>query len=117
MPALTKTHHTEVIIESQTFLIPKSKTLGLINQLKRYRVKESVSSDEVLGGIYKKHGKAGTLLQGLRYRENLTQAELAKLIKVTQGDLSKMEHGKRPVGKEVAKRLAAIFKSDYRLFL
>lgn len=117
MPTLTKTHHTEVKINSQTYLIPKSKTLDLIKQIKRYRVKDTVSANEVLKDLYKKQGKSGTLIQGLRYRENLSQAELAKAIRVTQGDLSKMENGKRPVGKEIAKRLAALFKSDYRLFL
>jgi len=28
-----------------------------------------------------------------------------------------MEHGKRPIGKEMAKRLAKILKVNYRVFL
>ena len=112
-----KTHHTEVRIDSQTFHIPKSKTLALINQIKRYEVKDSVAPDEVFRELHERHSKPGAMIQGLRYRENMTQAKLASLIHVTQGDLSKMEHGKRPVGKEIAKRLAKVFKTNYRIFL
>ncbi len=117
MRALTKMHHTEVRIDSQVFHIPKSKVLGLVKEIKKYEVKDSLSPEEVFKPLHDQHGKAGVRIQGLRYRENMTQAKLAKLIRVTQGDLSKMENGRRTVGKEIAKRLAKVFKSDYRMFL
>jgi transcriptional regulator with XRE-family HTH domain len=47
----------------------------------------------------------------------LLQAEMAKKINVTQADLSKMESGKRPIGKVIAKRIAKIFGVNYRYFL
>lgn len=56
-------------------------------------------------------------LRGLRRREGLTQVEMGKLLRIPQGNLSQMEHGKRPIGKQIAKRLAELFKTDYRLFL
>lgn len=56
-------------------------------------------------------------LRGLRRREGLTQVQMGDLIKIPQGNLSQMEHGKRPIGKKIAKRLAELFKTDYRLFL
>ncbi len=56
-------------------------------------------------------------LSGLRHRESLTQVEFGEKIGVEQTNISKMEHGKRPVGKTLAKRIAKIFHTDYHLFL
>lgn len=56
-------------------------------------------------------------LKGMRNREGWTQAELGEKIGVSQANLSKMESGKRPIGKTVARRLAEIFETDYRIFL
>jgi DNA-binding XRE family transcriptional regulator len=56
-------------------------------------------------------------LAGLRYRENLTQKELGEKIDVKQSNISLMERGLRPIGKNIAQRLAKVFNTDYRLFL
>ena len=56
-------------------------------------------------------------LRGFRNREGLTQADLSEIIGTPQTNISKMELGKRPIGKNLAKRLAELFKTDYRLFL
>ena len=56
-------------------------------------------------------------LRGARKREALTQKELARLVGVSQTHISEMEHGKRPIGKEMAKRLAKALKVNYRVFL
>ena len=56
-------------------------------------------------------------LRGARKREGLTQKQLAQLLGISQTHISEMEHGKRPIGKEMAKRLAAVLRVDYRLFL
>jgi ribosome-binding protein aMBF1 (putative translation factor) len=56
-------------------------------------------------------------LRGARKREGLTQKELARLLGVSQTHISEMEHGKRPIGKDMAKRLARVLKVDYRVFL
>ena len=56
-------------------------------------------------------------LRGARKREALTQKELARLVGVNQTHISEMEHGKRPIGKDMAKRLAKILKIKYRVFL
>ncbi|MGE3954283.1 MAG: helix-turn-helix domain-containing protein [Parachlamydiales bacterium] len=61
--------------------------------------------------------EAGATLKGLRTREGWTQADLASRLGVNQSNVSKMERGVRPIGKEMAKRLATLFKTDYRLFL
>ena len=56
-------------------------------------------------------------LRGARKRENLTQQALAQLVRVNQTHISEMENRKRPIGKEMAKRLAAVLNVDYRIFL
>lgn len=60
---------------------------------------------------------ASVALRGARNRENLTQRELARQLKISQTHISEMEHGKRPIGKDMAKRLAGILHVDYRVFL
>lgn len=61
--------------------------------------------------------EAGLLLRGARYKAELTQKALADQIHVKTHHISEMEHGKRPIGKTMAKRLAGVFKMDYRIFL
>lgn len=54
------------------------------------------------------------------YRENagLTQTALGQRMGgVPRQHISNMENGKRPIGKENAKRLAAALHTDYRVFL
>lgn len=57
------------------------------------------------------------LLSGLRNREGLTQSQLGEMIGVAQYHISRMERGRRAIGKALAKKLAALFKTDYRIFL
>ena len=77
---------------------------------------ESQLSD-VFSDINEKYGNHAALLRGLRIRENLSQAAFAEKLDITQPELSKMETGKRPIGRQMAKRLESVFKTDYRLFL
>lgn len=56
-------------------------------------------------------------LRGARKRENLTQQALAKLVGINQTHISEMENRKRPIGKEMARRLAVVLGVDYRVFL
>ncbi len=54
------------------------------------------------------------------YRENagLTQTALGQRMGgVPRQHISNMENGRRPIGKENAKRLAAALHTDYRVFL
>jgi DNA-binding XRE family transcriptional regulator len=56
-------------------------------------------------------------MRGARAREGLTQKELAKLTSIPQGQISRMENGKLPIGKQRARRLAEVLDVDYRVFL
>lgn len=61
--------------------------------------------------------EAGIMLRGSRYKNQMTQKQLAESLGISQHHISEMEHGKRPIGKEMARRLAAILNIDYRVFL
>ncbi len=65
----------------------------------------------------KKYSEGGLMLRGCRHKEEMTQKELAEVLDISQHHISEMENGKRPIGKQMAKRLAAFFKTDYRIFL
>lgn len=126
MRALTKKQITNKIQISvgqkhpRLFVVPKDKAQGVVQLLKEYEIKskeETVPSDFVFKELYEKYGKGGVVLQGLRENAGLTQVELAEAIGIRQTDVSQMEHGKRPIGKAMAARLAKVLKTDYRVFL
>ena len=61
--------------------------------------------------------RPGRMLRAARTREDVTQMQLARLTGIPQRHLSEMEHGKRTIGKERAKKLAEALKVDYHVFL
>jgi DNA-binding XRE family transcriptional regulator len=73
---------------------------------------ETVSLEELFPDL-----NPGSAIRGLRYREELTQAQLADKIGVKRHHISEMENDKRPIGKEMAKRLAKALNTDYKVFL
>jgi len=131
MQARTKKRPTEagaeVVVKqgrsSWRFKIPKSTLDQVVKYLARVDRGEAaadpgtVPADEVFSGLHAKYGKPGTVLRGFRARDGLTQVALASRLGVPQGDVSAMENGRRPIGKAMAKRLAEVFKVDYRVFL
>lgn len=91
-----------------------------VGVIEKYRIKEDkthLSIEDVFGDLIEEQGEPGLLLKGLRHRESLSQLELAKILNISQTNLSAMENGRRVIGKELAKRIAQEFKIDYRLFL
>lgn len=60
----------------------------------------------------------GKVLKTYRNRENLTQEELGHRIgDVPRQHISGMELGRRPIGREMARRLAEVLRCDYRVLL
>jgi DNA-binding XRE family transcriptional regulator len=60
----------------------------------------------------------GKMLKTYRTRKNLTQEELGRQIGgVPRQHISGMEKGTRPIGREMAKRLAEVLRFDYRKIL
>lgn len=76
-----------------------------------------MSADEMIRTICEDIPEWAVALRGLRIREHLTQSALGQLLGIAQTNISKMETGKRSIGKKIAKRLASLFKTDYRIFL
>ena len=73
---------------------------------------ESLPLEQIFPGLLQ-----GNAIRGLRLREGLTQEQLARLLGVKRTNLSEMENGKRPIGKNMAKRLAQVLKTGYKVFL
>lgn len=66
---------------------------------------------------YSEEQLIGKALAGARYREGLTQIQLSELTGIPQRHISEMENGKRPIGKEMAKRLGKALNISYKVFL
>ena len=76
-----------------------------------------MSADEAIKKICGCLPEWAVALKGLRYREGLTQTALGEILGIEQTNISKMEQGKRPIGKSISKRIAKAFNLDYRIFL
>lgn len=59
----------------------------------------------------------GDRLNTERFKRSLTQNALSDLTGISQHHISEMENGKRPIGRETARKFANVFKTDYRFFL
>lgn len=125
MSERTKMHHTNcqndrgilyVTYDQKIYAIPKMIAEQYVVHEASSR-RDSVPASLVFAALEKKLTRAGMLLKGLRTKEALTQKEFAKKINVTQSNLSHMENGRRPIGKNIAKRIEHIFGVDYRYFL
>jgi len=57
------------------------------------------------------------VLRGLRGKEELTQAEFAERIGISQHHVSEMETGRRSITMDMAKRIGKVFNVSYKVFL
>lgn len=74
-------------------------------------VERSVAAEEVCDF------SPSNCLKGARYKENMTQAELAARTGISRRHISEMENNKRPIGKGTAKKLAEALNISYKVFL
>ncbi len=101
------------------YLVPKETAIAvemLLNQLDE-SPEGSVPATELFPDLGDPAKTPGIALRGVRLRHELTQKEMAQKIGVSQGDLSKMEKGERPIGKKLAMRIGKALGIDYRRFL
>lgn len=128
MPGLAKklpTDGIEILIRtnrrSRLFVVSKDTAEGIAQVLKEHEVPEteagSVPAEAVFPDLADMRKRPVVALRGARHKEGLSQVALAKKLGISQADLSKMENGKRPIGKKMAKRLADVLSIDYRVFL
>lgn len=123
----TKKHHISAHSHGSKLIITHLHTIYaipkkiaekyVVENIKKKKMKKSISLKTIFDNLDKKYTKAGALLKGLRLREKLSQVEFAKKINITQANLSNMENGRRPIGKIIAKRIEKIFGTNYRYFL
>lgn len=81
--------------------------------LDKYGESESIPWEDLAKDRLAKYGKVGIVLRGARYREGLSQKELASRTGISQNNISKIENGKRAIGEKVAKKLAKALKIDF----
>jgi DNA-binding XRE family transcriptional regulator len=124
MQALTKKRPTEKQVEVRFRGTPENviKLRRMAQTLKvkditewELEEKDFYTIDEVFPEMAWNSG--GVSIRGGRGKEGLTQKQLAELTGIAQHHISEMENGKRPIGKETAKKLAAALNVDYRVFL
>ena len=127
MSAHTKTRHTKENSFEVVLIFPGKKSrhsfvpiesAGLFEEiLNKYEESDSVDWEVVAKESIAKHKKAGMVLRGARYRESMSQKDLANLSGVSQDNISRIENGKRGVGEKLAKKLAKPLKINYLLLL
>src|SRR3972149_4178672 len=117
MPGLTKSHPTKNIEirfigppEKKEQAIERLKPLGFIDASEEY-----VSWRELFSE-YSDEEMPGSCLRGARYKEDITQQQLADMIGIPQRHVSMMENPNRPIGKEISKRLGKALNISYKVF-
>ena len=118
MPVHMKKPHTKATANIAWNGVRYAVPLKVIEKYKVPNQNNEIKTiNDVFGDLIKKYGEPGVLLKGLRHKEGLSQVEFAKIIDVTQTNLSAMENERRAIGKDIAKRIMKHFGVDYRLFL
>lgn len=120
MLAHTKKRHTEKGLVPLKVMVHPSNVSRVLSYVKTIEAdQESVSRPwrEVIQELRPNEPISAGILRGARDKAELTQIRLSEITGIPQRHLSEMERGKRPIGKETAKKLAAALNVDYRVFL
>jgi hypothetical protein len=97
-------------------IVNMAKAIGSLKSLGFVDTSDSVPWREAYRE-YSERELIGKALAGARYREGLTQIQLSEMTGIPQRNISEMETGKRPIGKEMAKRLGKVLNISYKVFL
>lgn len=89
----------------------------LIEAMEPEKETETITHEEFFTKYFPGESNGSVSLRGARGKENMSQVRLAELTGIPQRHISEMEHGKRVIGKETARKLAKALKVDYRTFL
>jgi DNA-binding XRE family transcriptional regulator len=88
-----------------------------ITSIEAEKQSESRPWREVFNELRPDDNIPSAILRGSRVKEELTQVQLSEMTGIPRRHISEMEHGKRPIGKETARKLAKALNCDYRVFL
>lgn len=119
----TKTLHTEIKIKEgnryRLYKVPGPVAKRIVSSLSRYKEEEKAIPwrDALKEDIEAGGGNSTYFIRGAREAAGMTQTELAEELGIQRTNLSNIERGKRPVGKDLARKFGKIFKVDYRVFL
>ena len=115
----TKKHPTEKLVTLRLRVHPAN-----VERIRRFATSIEAEMEgearpwrEVLAELRPDDTVPAAVLRGSRVKENLTQAQLSERTGIPRRHISEMEHGKRPIGKETARKLAQALECDYRVFL
>ncbi|MCM0607017.1 MAG: helix-turn-helix domain-containing protein [Xanthomonadaceae bacterium] len=121
MSVAVKTRLIEVAIKSGTkrklFLVTQEKADAIETLLQSVPDDELVDMTDVFPDLKDPEKLPSITFRGIRAKTGLTQAEVAERLGITQAEVSKIEGGKRSIGKALAKKIEKEFKIDYRRFL
>jgi predicted transcriptional regulator len=110
MLELTRKPHTEGMV-SLTVVVPSGRADAVAMAIKE-ALEPNVPADRVFPD-----STPGKVLRGARGLKEMTQAQLAKSTGVRPAHISDMENGRRPIGKEMARKLGLALDFPYKAFL
>lgn len=102
----------------QTFIFPserKSEVTKLLARMQQHD--DSIPAEEVFPQAFDPVQGPAMALRSLRHREGVSQKQLAEMLGIRQHHLSEMEHGKRSIGKAMAKRIAKALHANWRVLI
>jgi DNA-binding XRE family transcriptional regulator len=119
MQAHTKKHLTDdlVTLQLRVHRADVERIRRYVAGLEPADAGESITLAEFFSKHFPGETTQAVSLRGARGKEGVTQRQLAELTGIPQRHISEMEHGKRPIGKETARKLAKALNVDYRVFL
>lgn len=113
----TKKHHTDNDIVTLRLKVHRNNAARVKEFVRE--IEEGKEQTYTVGQVFPDLvGKERVIaLRAYRTREDLTQRELAAKVGIPQRHISEMENGKRPIGKEMARRFGEVLGVDYRALL
>jgi DNA-binding XRE family transcriptional regulator len=125
MSVAAKTRLIEIAIrdgaKKKLFLVPLDKASAIETLIKDVprndQGDELIDVGEVFPNMRDSDKRRFIVFRGIRTKTGLTQEQLAERLGISQTDVSKIERGKRTIGKALAKKIEKEFKIDYRRFL
>ncbi len=120
MLAHTRKHLTDKGLVPISFMVHPAnvnRVISYVNAIEAEQESESRPWREVMQELRPNEPVTAGILRGARGKSEITQAKLSELTGIPQRHLSEMENGKRPIGKENAKKLSKALDTDYRVFL
>jgi DNA-binding XRE family transcriptional regulator len=100
-------------IELLQVACPQHVCAKVLKMLEGYdcQVERAIPAEELLDQT------PGVMLRGARFKEDMTQVQLAAASGIPRRHISDMENNRRPIGKQTARKLAEVLRVDYRVFL